>query len=95
MSPQGVIPPGSALAVIEAYLREARPGVLSAGWATSTLADMGLDSLFAVELQMELEVRCDVPLGGTTAANNTLSALTLQQLAAHIETLWAARPAAP
>lgn len=84
-----------ALDIVEGYLREARPGELPPDWAAATPSQLGLDSLATVELQMELEVRCDVPLGGTADANEALMRLTLQQLAAHIETLWAARPPGP
>lgn len=82
----------SALTMIETYLREARPGELPPDWAGATSEQLGLDSLFAVELQMELEVRCDVALGGSPEANVALAQLTMAQLAQHIETLWAARP---
>jgi len=80
-------PVQDALAVIERLLRRIERLHLPDDWATLTPAQLQLDSLDLVELQLELESACNITLFDDDVVDSPLNQLTMTQLAAHIDDL--------
>jgi acyl carrier protein len=80
-------PSQDTLAHIERLLRRIERLHLPDDWQHLTPAQLQLDSLDLVELQLELESVCDVSLFDDDVVDSPLSKLTMVQLAAHIDDL--------
>ena len=80
-------PNPGALTLIENLLRRIERVHLPADWQDCTPAQLELDSLDLVELQLELESLCAITLFDDDVTDSPLNKLTMAQLAAHIDVL--------
>jgi len=82
-----------ALTLIEKLLRRIERLHLPGDWQNLTPAQLELDSLDLVELQLELESLCAITLFDDDVTDSPLNNLTMAQLAAHIDDLRRNKPA--
>ena len=75
----------SPIDAIEALLQARGQGTLEPQWRNKTAADLGLDSLAVVDLQLELETLFNVDLGDDVTL--ALGHATMQALAERIDAL--------
>jgi acyl carrier protein len=77
----------STLEIMEALLRTLPRVTLDAAWPARTPQELGLDSLDLIELQMELESRCEVTLLEDDVTLSEGQTWTFGQLAQRIDAL--------
>ncbi len=73
--------------MIEQLLRKIERLTVPDNWRDLTPAELHLDSLDMVEMQLELESACEVTLFDDDVSQSPLTRLTMAGLAAHVDAL--------